>query len=169
MSARQSCSRRIDELCTGQHSFSNPRLQAIAGHQVHRALQELGKLLLHPTQSKEAHPRPRLELDQDVDVTARAEIVPQCGAKDGETTDAMALTEASDSICRKLDPDFGQVVTFPLLYWLIIADALENGKRSSVVGIVQNHRGTLGIGAVLLLPGSPEATTVKLTICSYLC
>ena len=35
-------------------------------------------------------------VDRDVAKPHRAEVVPQHGAKDGETTDAMALTEASD-------------------------------------------------------------------------
>jgi hypothetical protein len=59
------------------------RLKAIPGYQVHRALQELEKLPLHPAQSKEAHLCSRLEPDQDVDVTARAEVVAQYGPKDG--------------------------------------------------------------------------------------
>jgi hypothetical protein len=91
-------------------------------------VQELGKLPLHPAQSKEAHLRPRLKLDQDVDVAARAEVVAQYGAKDGETTDAMALTKASDFVWRKLNPDFSHIVTPQLSYYLIIADTVEKGR-----------------------------------------
>ena len=52
-------------------------------------LRQLGR---HGDESESRRP-PRLELDQNIDVAFRSEILPQCRAEDGKADDAVRATE----------------------------------------------------------------------------
>jgi hypothetical protein len=65
--------------------------------QIHGPIKQPAQLLLHPEEPESRRPS-GLELDQHVDVAARAEVVAQCGPENGEPTNAVLSAELGQSI-----------------------------------------------------------------------
>ena len=57
---------------------SNARLQARAGRQVNRTLEEIRQFALHAAERQKSDPCARLKLHQDIGVTVRSEISAHC-------------------------------------------------------------------------------------------
>jgi hypothetical protein len=68
--------------------------------QVDLATHERRELVLQAHQ-RESWNVPRLELDEDVDVAVRAEVVPENRAKESESPDMMAATEIGQALSTR--------------------------------------------------------------------
>src|SRR6185436_10246224 len=70
--------------------------QASLADHVHLAAQKRRKLVLQVDEIKEAPARVRLERDQDIDIAAEVEIVPQDGAEERQLMDLPLPAEGLD-------------------------------------------------------------------------
>lgn len=74
--------------------------EALSSVQVDLASEELAELALQSDELREADPGSGGELDQDVDVALRAEVLTEDRAEEGEATDAAALAEGRQQTGR---------------------------------------------------------------------
>ena len=90
----------MDHFSIAQYFRTDVTIKAIARQQVHRAAENLAEFISHSLHCNEPDACIGIQIDQDIDITLRSEVVSNCRTKDGKFSNRMRPAKIADSSSR---------------------------------------------------------------------